>query len=385
MTPHRIPASAAPRPVPRPGLPRPLGLILAGLAGIALQASFPGANGELAFTRTLPPSGPQAQPWMDIFILSPEQPEGQRNERRLTTPPAEGPSDRTSCAPCFSPDGSQLAFARTIATPGLQRRTLEIHLMTWTGQDQRQLTRTFMAPLVPGAASAPVWSPDGARIAYVAGLQGGPDHARQLRVTDLTGPRILAFQVDWSRPAWSPDGTRIAFTRRRQLWLVDPDGRNPQQLTHAVPDSSFPMRWDPAWSPDGRKLAFTQVDAAGQPSSLWWMDADGSHPEPVARGPYRVVCPEWSPDGRKLAYLSQRDGIWEVYTRNAVAEGTSSPGETRITASPLGTGIATLSWRALPAPAAKPAAAGAAKGLAAAGPAPEAGAPGASAAMEDLP
>jgi len=62
-------------------------------------------------------------------------------------------------------------------------------------------------------------------------------------------------------PVYSPDGTRIAFVRATQIWTMNADGTNPQQVTTAVgmDDGS------PAWSPDGSTLAFARLRSDGSP------------------------------------------------------------------------------------------------------------------------
>ena len=55
---------------------------------------------------------------------------------------------------------------------------------------------------------------------------------------------------DWTG-AWSLDGEQIAFTRGvgpAQIWVMDADGSDVQQITTDTDDS-----W-PTWSPDGTKL-----------------------------------------------------------------------------------------------------------------------------------
>jgi len=338
----------------RPGL---RGLLLAGLAGLTLQAAFPGFNGELVFARSTADPSPGTPVRVELFELFPERPEGQRAERRVMVTGAGGPGPVQCLSPAFSPDGSKLAIASQIPAPGGLRLIHELHLISSGGQHLRRLTTTFMAPKVPGSAHWPCWSPDGTRVAYIAGLERGPAHARQLRVVDLAGEKTLAFNLELARPAWSPDGGTLLFTREGQLWTVPSEGGHPRPLTRPVPGSAYPLRSWPAWSPDGRKLVFCQVDAERQPTNLWWMDRDGSHPEPVARGPYPFYSPEWSPDGRKLAYTSLRDGQWELYARNAIAEDTPGPlgpGETRLTFSPAGARVGAPTWRALPGPDAGP-------------------------------
>jgi Tol biopolymer transport system component len=65
-------------------------------------------------------------------------------------------------------------------------------------------------------------------------------------------PRQLTRGPADSAPAWSPDGTRVAFLRGAggpsQVWLLPLDGGEPEQLT-ALPLGAGA----PRWSPDGAR------------------------------------------------------------------------------------------------------------------------------------
>ena len=50
-------------------------------------------------------------------------------------------------------------------------------------------------------------------------------------------------------PVWSPDGAQIAFDRDFDLWIMDADGGNPRQITD---DPGIDGHAD--WSPDGSRI-----------------------------------------------------------------------------------------------------------------------------------
>ena len=112
------------------------------------------------------------------------------------------------------------------------------------------------------------------------------------------------------RPEWSPDGSQIAFISDRSgnwdIWVMEPDGTNPRQLTTDPADDK-----GIGWSPDGRCIAF-HSDRSGN-WDIWTMDADGTHPRQQTHDPATDSFPDWSPDGRFIAFQSMRSDNWDIW------------------------------------------------------------------------
>ena len=97
------------------------------------------------------------------------------------------------------------------------------------------------------------------------------------------------------KPAWSPDGSKIAFSSRHgpetreDIWVVDADGTDPQQVT-----AIFGQDTDPTWSPDGSKIAFTTNQDGN--SEIYVVNADGTGLHNITNNvENQDTTPAWSP------------------------------------------------------------------------------------------
>ncbi|MBD8528538.1 MULTISPECIES: amidohydrolase family protein [unclassified Massilia] len=164
--------------------------------------------------------------------------------------------------------------------------------------DLRGPTRDVTVELREGTNMAAAPSPDGSRIVFSA--QGA------LWVMPVAGGaarRITDYRLEPTAPVWSPDGKRIAFQNYApegnfHIWTIDPDGRNQRELT----DGPFDDR-EPAWLPDGSGLVFSSDRSRDGQYKIWRVDAGGGAPSRVTTGPGAESNPVVSPDGTRLAYV----------------------------------------------------------------------------------
>jgi hypothetical protein len=144
-----------------------------------------------------------------------------------------------------------------------------------------------------------------------------PDGSNPVNLTNV------ADDTD-STPAWSPDGSKIAFVTNRdgnhEIYLMNADGSGQTRLTTNSADDT-----QPAFSPDGTKIAFSS-DRSGISSEILVMNADGSAQTPLTSNTSPEGQAAFSPDGSKIFFGSSRDGNNEIYVMNA--DGSS---QTRLT------------------------------------------------------
>ena len=144
---------------------------------------------------------------------------------------------------------------------------------------------------------SPAWSPDGLRIAYLAGNLYIYDRTTHTTVMVAQG-LPLGGRVSWSR-----DGSHIALLGSFEeasgwtweLVVTDPDGSHLTRLTHGV---GFQGSY--AWSPSGDALAFGRDDGGVQ--ELYVMGADGSNATRLTYGAGFRGAISWSPDGGRIAF-----------------------------------------------------------------------------------
>lgn len=154
------------------------------------------------------------------------------------------------------------------------------------------------------------WSPDGRKIAYLSDRTGeeelwlidqdGSGQPEQL----TTGGKALRFA-----PVWSPDGERLAFgDKDGKLWVLTLAGR---KLTE-VADERIGRVQDATWSPEalgGDDLAFSLTDDNGLFRSLWIWSAteNGAKARRITSELFDESTPAWDPEGRYLYFLSSRE------------------------------------------------------------------------------
>lgn len=130
-------------------------------------------------------------------------------------------------APAFSPDGKKVAFISD------RMGQAQIHVIPVDGGEAVQVTT-----LARGVAGPPAWSPDGKLIAFAAGPQGEPrDPSRPYRVT---------------RTVYRFDAAGYIDDVKQDLYVVPADGGESRRLT----DDAH-MNNNPLWAPDGRGLVYS--------------------------------------------------------------------------------------------------------------------------------
>ena len=230
-------------------------------------------------------------------------------------------SEASDTEPAFSPDGEHIAFRSERSGGG-------IFVMGATGEDVRRVLHF---------GHHPSWSPDGTRLAVCTEDIDDPGRrGTGSEIWVVTASSGKAEQIplpDGVQPNWSRDGKKLAYWAvhqggQRDLFMVDLEGGEPQQLTQE--DS---IDWNPVWAPDGQHLYFLS-DRAGT-MAIWRMRVDSatgatSDPKQVPTPSLYTQNISLSADGSRLAYVAlHREAALDVFAFDPEA---GEPQETRIDA-----------------------------------------------------
>jgi tricorn protease len=152
----------------------------------------------------------------------------------------------------------------------------------------------------------------------------GPKGKRVLYITDESGEQGLVTADAWGRgdvklvdkpgqshfhydPVWSPDGAWIAWSDETQtLWVAKADGGDASGGPRKVDHSDQGEIREYAWSPDGRWLAYAKMNSLEFNAIFIYDTKDGSTHQ-VTSFNCDNRSPAWDPDGRYLYFLSDRN------------------------------------------------------------------------------
>ncbi|HWC96444.1 MAG TPA: S41 family peptidase [Candidatus Sulfopaludibacter sp.] len=218
-----------------------------------------------------------------------------------------------------APDGQTLAFnARGMAGSQWWRKG-HSHLdesEIWLRHEASPAT--YERVTEGGAKEAwPMWARDGKSIFYMSDRSGAQNiWHRPLKGAAKQITRFTDGRVVW--PSISADGRTIVFERDFRVWKLDTESGKaaPVEIArrgspagpavqHLTVNNQFQ---DLMLSPDGKKVAFVSHGEVFAASAK-----DGGEAARLTQTPAAESQLAWAPDSRRLVYVSDRNGIPQLY------------------------------------------------------------------------
>lgn len=215
---------------------------------------------------------------------------------------AGGPAERLTAHPAyhfsprFSPDGASLAFSSNRSGRG------DVYVLPLGGGAVRQLT------FHDEYCAVEDWAPDG-RALYLTADR------------DQIGPAIYRVGLDGGTPALvycepyeqlgqvavSPDGEQLAFSNvRERWWRRGPNPYSPGEIWVG------PSAESPRWA-EGGYAALRMLAGPGRANDAPQRSAEGFLSALAAPYAGRNAWPLWAPDGKSLYFVSDRDGVENLW------------------------------------------------------------------------
>lgn len=228
--------------------------------------------------------------------------------------------NRYNISPSLSPNGKEVVYLST-----RDLFSIDLYLAdAQTGSIKRKLTNTALNPHFESLQfirSAGGWSPDGKQFVFGAINKGKPILTLMNMEKGNIEKEVSFPQLgEILNPSWSPDGRFVAFSALvgglTDIFIYDLQTGNLKKMT----DDPFADLY-PSWAPDGHSIAFSTERFSTDLSllNIGTLDLALMSPETgeISKAPSfsgaKNINPQWSSDSKSLYFLSDQNGISNIY------------------------------------------------------------------------
>jgi Tol biopolymer transport system component len=201
-----------------------------------------------------------------------------------------------------SPTGVLVYFQNASASTAPSQEDPREWQLAWIDRTGRVLD----TPGPPGVYRGMEISPDGKRIAVHRHDASGGD---VIVIEPDSSTKRLTFDATHhnSAPIWSPDGERIAYSALEKgkwgLYQTLSNGSGTEEMLYESEFPKSPM----SWSPDGKRIVFWVMDPKNK-GDLWVLTLEDKKATPLIASPFNETHGQISPDGKWIAYTSDSVG-----------------------------------------------------------------------------
>ena len=216
--------------------------------------------------------------------------------------------------------GTKLVFQEDFGDNTFQDS--EICLINSDGSGYQRLTNNTWLDAYPS------WSPDGTEILYLS-WRDYPNNTMDIFVMDSLGVNpVELYDSGFHDGDCHWVGTQIVFTRESQIWIMDDEGNNAQQVTDyefagQQGDANLPFGdYDPRLDPAATVICFDRMVDDQSPSgnyNFYMINTDGTGETAITDTGWQQFMAEWSHAGDRLLFTVASkggDGVFDMYTMN---------------------------------------------------------------------
>lgn len=216
----------------------------------------------------------------------------------------------------ISPDGKRLALLRNIDEQAEFTVMLQFANADGTKEQRFDHPEFRNRRITEGSLR---FSPDGSKLgAWLFKGDGTVREFWEISIPAMEARQRLQVLSDIPRTypfSWLPDNRHIVFggevaggSLGTHLWLADTASNRLQPVTATPGNEAYP-----SVSPDGKRIVFTTEDVD---FDLLEISLDGTGVKPLLASSRVERMPAWAPDGGSFAFVTNRNGVDEVWLRS---------------------------------------------------------------------